>query len=163
MELDELARTFDVGQCAQPVALDERGLGNGVEIRRPFVVFDEYAQPGGVAVSIEQNGVRELTLSDDGTALGFYSTLPQPGIPKTGFLNEVYWERRGVERRRMPTTDGAQPNGHSFSPDISADGRFLAFESSATNLAEGPPMGGLPRVFVYDSQTRTGERLDVGA
>ena len=32
---------------------------------------------------------------------------------------------------------GTQPNGRSASPSISADGRFVAFESTATNLVAG--------------------------
>ena len=37
-------------------------------------------------------------------------------------------------RRLSVSSAGRQANGHSESPAISADGRFLAFESSASNL-----------------------------
>ena len=40
----------------------------------------------------------------------------------------------GQTRRLSVSSSGQQSNGHSESPAISADGRFLAFESSASNL-----------------------------
>lgn len=40
----------------------------------------------------------------------------------------------GQTRRLSVSSSGRQSNGHSASPAISADGRFLAFESSASNL-----------------------------
>ncbi|MFI9237034.1 hypothetical protein [Streptomyces sp. NPDC053079] len=40
--------------------------------------------------------------------------------------------------------DGTEANGDSFSPRISADGRFVAFASTATNLVpDSPAYGGL--------------------
>ncbi len=43
-------------------------------------------------------------------------------------------------------------NGFSDSPDISSDGRFVAFRSSATNLVSGDT-NGVSDVFVFDRQT----------
>src|SRR5262249_36368541 len=47
---------------------------------------------------------------------------------------------------------GAQSNDHSLYPAISADGRFVAFESLASNLVAGDANGWLD-VFVHDRQT----------
>jgi Tol biopolymer transport system component len=44
---------------------------------------------------------------------------------------------------------GGTPNGSSYSPDISADGRFVAYVSDATNLVPGD-LNDVPDVFMYD-------------
>jgi hypothetical protein len=62
----------------------------------------------------------------------------------------------------VPTTirlsiapDGAQANGPSFAPAISPDGRFVAFNSSATNLVRpdlnAAPAGPNPPLFLRDT------------
>ena len=47
---------------------------------------------------------------------------------------------------------GGHPNKNSFSPSISADGRFVAFTSYAPNLVPGDTNGDFD-VFVHDRQT----------
>lgn len=47
-------------------------------------------------------------------------------------------------------SDGTQSNGHSFSVDISADGRFVAFSSDATNLVPDDT-NQAPDIFVRDT------------
>ena len=47
-------------------------------------------------------------------------------------------------------SDGSQANGDSFNQEISADGRFIAFESSATNLVSGDT-NGVDDVFLRDT------------
>jgi len=66
--------------------------------------------------------------------------------------------------------DGLAANGSVGSPSISADGRFVAFQSTATNLAPGVPEDEYrSRVYVHDrltrrttlgSATESGELLD---
>ena len=55
---------------------------------------------------------------------------------------------------------GGQPDAPSTSPAISADGRFLAFESSASNLVVGD-VNGECDVFVFDCAMGTLERISV--
>ncbi len=57
---------------------------------------------------------------------------------------------------------GAQADGASTRPAISADGRFVAFVSEATNLVAGDT-NGAPDVFVRDTQAGTTTRVSVGA
>ena len=47
----------------------------------------------------------------------------------------------GTTRRVSVSSGGVQGNGDSFDPAISADGRFVAFESDATNLVPGDTNG----------------------
>ena len=55
---------------------------------------------------------------------------------------------------------GAEANAFSTSPSVSADGRFVAFQSDATNLVPGDT-NGWADVFVYDRQTGAIERDSV--
>ncbi|MFZ1428317.1 MAG: hypothetical protein WAS21_16270 [Geminicoccaceae bacterium] len=68
---------------------------------------------------------------------------------------------RGLTERVSLGQDGAQGNGDSTSSAISAVGRFVAFESSATNLVPGDT-NEQRDVFVRDRQTGRTERVSVG-
>jgi len=57
---------------------------------------------------------------------------------------------------------GVEGNSLSFQARISADGRFVAFHSSATNLVAGDT-NAAQDVFVRDLQTNTTERVSVAA
>jgi hypothetical protein len=58
----------------------------------------------------------------------------------------------GTTTRVSVTSTGLQANGASFNPSISADGRYVAFHSRATNLrpAGTASGGGIMQVFVVD-------------
>ncbi|TDE01490.1 S8 family serine peptidase [Jiangella asiatica] len=56
---------------------------------------------------------------------------------------------------------GAEGNSDSVAPAISADGRYVAFESLATTLADGDTPFTMD-VFVHDRVTGTTERVSVG-
>lgn len=60
-----------------------------------------------------------------------------------------------VERLSDVSGGGAQGNHYSFSPGLSADGRYVSFESFATNLDPSHPNGpnGPMRIFVHDRAT----------
>lgn len=55
---------------------------------------------------------------------------------------------------------GAQGNGDSFYPSISADGRYIAFESYASNLVAGDT-NGVGDVFVYDRNDGSISRVSI--
>ena len=57
---------------------------------------------------------------------------------------------------------GNQANASSFDPSISADGRFVAFTSSASNLVPGDTNNNRD-VFVRDLSTNTTTRVSVGS
>lgn len=58
------------------------------------------------------------------------------------------------------SSSGVQASGSSDEPSVSADGRFIAFQSSASNLVPGDT--GSQDVFVHDRQTGTTERVSIG-
>ena len=100
-------------------------------------------------------------VSADGRYVAFQSdsTNLVPG-PASGFT-DIYLRDTciGAATGCTPTTtrisvgnDGSLPNGNSRSPAISASGRYVAFDSSATNLFPGSTQtGGAADVFVRDT------------
>src|SRR4051794_40288023 len=76
-----------------------------------------------------------------------------------------------VTERVSVGADGRQADGYSYAAGISADGRHVAFVSSATNLVPGDTNGescgtvlnpSCPDVFVHDRATGRTERVSVG-
>jgi Tol biopolymer transport system component len=55
----------------------------------------------------------------------------------------------------------SQASGNSDSPEISADGRFVVYRSSATNLLTMANTNDGPHVFLYDAQTASNTLLSV--
>ncbi len=68
---------------------------------------------------------------------------------------------RTLERVSL-ASDGTEADGHSYNPAISADGRFVAFASYATNLVAGDTNNWVD-VFVRDRQTGTTVRVSVAS
>ena len=55
------------------------------------------------------------------------------------------------------TSTGGAANSQSTNPSTSADGRYVAFESYATNIGTGSSGKGVQDIYVYDYQTNTTE------
>ncbi|NIS65842.1 MAG: hypothetical protein GTO05_11935, partial [Gemmatimonadales bacterium] len=66
----------------------------------------------------------------------------------------------GVTERVSVAVVGGEPNGESMAPALSADGRFVAFHSEATNLVVGDTNGAMD-VFRYDRDTGDTIRVSV--
>ncbi|MDD3006736.1 MAG: PKD domain-containing protein [Candidatus Pacebacteria bacterium] len=70
----------------------------------------------------------------------------------------VYDNLDGATERVSVATDGTQAEKASNSPSISADGRYVFFESMSDNLVSGDN-NGKEDLFVYDRQTKTIARV----
>jgi Tol biopolymer transport system component len=68
----------------------------------------------------------------------------------------------GNTTRVSVASDGTQSNHDSYNPSISADGRFVAFESEATNLVSGDT-NNFRDIFVHDRQTGQTTRVSVAS
>lgn len=78
-------------------------------------------------------------------------------------LNDVFVFDRGLGTlERIVGLAGAEPDAASDDPDVSADGRWVAFSSLATNLVADDTEGNLD-VFLHDRQTDTTIRLSEDA
>src|SRR4051794_12803214 len=91
-------------------------------------------------------------LSADGTRVAFVSSATNlVNGDHNGVADVFLTERDGHVTRISVAADGGDANGPSSNPDLSADGRFAVFESSASNLVNGDNDGAAD-VFVRDLQ-----------
>ena len=67
---------------------------------------------------------------------------------------------RGPTTRVSMASDGTEGNSWSDTPSLSVNGRYVAFSSSADNLASGDT-NNVPDIFVHDRQTATTTRVSV--
>ncbi|HEX2620094.1 MAG TPA: hypothetical protein VHL11_08100 [Phototrophicaceae bacterium] len=75
----------------------------------------------------------------------------------------IYDEPDSVETRLVSVSSSGEPgNDGSDTPSISADGRYIAFNSSATNLVTDDT-NEIPDVFVYDQVTGVTSRISIDA
>lgn len=70
----------------------------------------------------------------------------------------VYDTQNKTLLRASVSTDGAQGNAWSYSPSISADGRYVTFGSFASNLVPNDP-NWRPDIFLHDNQTGETSRV----
>ena len=102
-------------------------------------------------------------LSADGRYAAFYSDASNLVSGDTNSARDVFiHDRQAGETTRVSVDSaGAQANGDSFEPAVSADGRFVAFSSAATNLVAGDT-NDANDVFVRDRQANTTSRVSLG-
>jgi len=99
---------------------------------------------------------RSPVISADGRFVAFVSFASDLVAGDTNgkfdvFVRDLQAETAGATTLVSVKSDGIQGNGNSSSPVISADGRFVAFQSFATNLVAGDT-NGTADVFVRDLQ-----------
>ena len=112
----------------------------------------------------QKNGdVATTAISADGRFVGFISNSTNLVAGDTNDSFDVFLHDRqlGTTERVSVASDETQGNSVSFSPSISADGRYVAFSSSATNLDPGGTDGGFQDVLVRDRQTGTTARVNI--
>lgn len=75
----------------------------------------------------------------------------------------VYDRKRGVTTRVSVASDGAQGDADSFSPAMSRNGRYVAFQSRATNLDGADTNGDVRDIYVHDRKKGTTVRVALTA
>ena len=103
------------------------------------------------------------SISNDGRYVAFQSTATNlvAGDTNGAFDIFVHDTLTGATTRASVDSAGLQGNGFSNLPSISDDGRYVAFESTATNLVAGDT-NGMSDIFVHDTVTGTTTRVSVG-
>ncbi|CAA0111745.1 Uncharacterised protein [Halioglobus japonicus] len=115
------------------------------------------------SAGVLSNGDSEsMSLSGDGRYVAFDSTASNlvPGDTNASVDIFVRDLLEGVTTRVSLTSAGGQANSHSSNPAISADGRFVAFQSKATNLVANITNNDTD-IFVHDRITGTTTRVSV--
>jgi Tol biopolymer transport system component len=109
------------------------------------------------------DGSYSCCVSADGRFVAFVSDATDLVGGDTNGAADVFVHDRQSGRTDRVSVDssGAQGNGRSgVVPAISADGRYVAFESFASNLVAGDS-NGIWDVFVHDRQTGATERVSI--
>jgi Tol biopolymer transport system component len=93
-------------------------------------------------------------ISADGNLVAFDSTATNLVPGATSRQDDVYLRSRSGAAIELvsATSTGSEPNGPSSQPDLSGDGRYVAFHTAATNLVPGGIAAG---VVVLDRVTHT--------
>jgi Tol biopolymer transport system component len=109
------------------------------------------------------SGLYGIALSADGRFVAFES-IASNLVPGDTNGREVFLRDRlnGTTERIALDPLGGQANEQSLRPSLSVDVRFVAFESSASNLVSGDT-NGVRDVFVRDRLSGTTERVSVAA
>ncbi len=93
-------------------------------------------------------------ISADGNFVAFESRATNlvPG-DTNGVIDIFVHDLRSGETKRVSVDSaGLEANGRSENPSISADGRFIAFQSGATNLVR-PDLNVKDDIYVHDQET----------
>ncbi len=101
------------------------------------------------------------SLSADGRYVAYHSFAPDlvPGDTNDQADIFVYDRQTGAIERVSVATDGTEAvGGNSFSPVMSGDGRYVVFQSMATNLV-ADDTNGVWDVFLHDRQTGATTRV----
>jgi Tol biopolymer transport system component len=119
------------------------------------------------SAGVQANGVsgaHGISMSPDGRYVAYDSSANNlvPG-DSNGSTDIFVFDRQLSRTERVSVaSNGTQSNGLSWYPSISADGRYVAFTSSATNLVPGDG-NGVFDAFVRDRISGTTERVSVSS
>src|SRR5688572_4209052 len=103
-------------------------------------------------------------ISADGRYVAFASWASNLVAGDTNGSGDVFVRDRqtGTTERVSVASGGSEGDADSWEPAISADGRYVAFSSSASNLVPDDTNGTFD-VFIRDRQTGTTERVSVAS
>jgi Ca2+-binding RTX toxin-like protein len=134
---------------------------------RDIFVYDRTLQTT-TRVNVDSNGIQsndysdDVTISADGRYVAFYSSATNLVAGDTNARADVFVYDRNLQTTTRVSVDssGVQGDASSDYPSMSADGRYVAFYSSATNLVTGDT-NSTGDIFVYDRTTGSTTRVSV--
>jgi hypothetical protein len=137
------------------------GVGNDTNGSTDIFVHD--LQTGATnRVSVDSTGIQgnghsyAPSISGDGKYVAFYSEANNLVASDNNFSADVFVHdlQTGITTRVSVDSAGSEGNGGSYFPSISSDGKFVAFESDATNLlGGGNDANGSTDIFVYERES----------
>jgi Tol biopolymer transport system component len=110
----------------------------------------------------DDNSLWFLSMSPDGRFVAFMSNATNLVANDTNQWTDVFVRDRllGTTERVSVDSAGNEGNVDAYYPSISADGRFVSFESRSSNLVTGDG-NHESDIFVHDRSTGTTERVSV--
>jgi Tol biopolymer transport system component len=111
------------------------------------------SQQGAQANAHSQNPA----ISGDGRYVAFSSDATNVVLGDVNGFSDIFVADRitGTITLDSVSSAGVQANGSNFKPALSQDGRYLVFESSATNLVTPNTAVGVTNIYLRDRQTNT--------
>jgi LPXTG-site transpeptidase (sortase) family protein len=96
------------------------------------------------------------SISPDGRYVAFQSNASNLVAGDVGGWQDIFVRDRGTNTTTLVSVNSSevQGNASSYRPSISANGRYVAFESNASNLVAGDA-NGMSDIFVRDIQAGT--------
>jgi hypothetical protein len=112
----------------------------------------------------ESSQYTNLAVSADGSVVVFASRATNlVWYDKNGFADVFVRDRSAHTTTRISVAkDGTEGNGASSNCTISADGRYIAFESQASNLVPGDN-NHVADIFLYDRNTKAISRISLAS
>ena len=120
---------------------------------------------GGAAITPDGRFIAFVTLANlDGSTDAGQTPMAQVYVYdlRTASFDRVSQSSAGASANGPSSTDSSAGGGVFRKPGISADGRYVVFESEATNLVPGDT-NGLADVFVRDRSLATTTRVSVSS
>ncbi len=106
----------------------------------------------------------EPAISADGNWVAFSSNSTQLIVNDTFGMRDIFlWNRASSTIERVSVTQtGDEADSLSYVPALSADGRFIAFRSHASNLVAGDS-NSMGDIFLSDRQNGTMQRVNLSS
>ncbi|NJM99478.1 MAG: hypothetical protein HC800_22150 [Phormidesmis sp. RL_2_1] len=110
------------------------------------------------------NNADSPSISSNGRFITFQSSASNLVEGDTNQRNDIFvYDRETHQVERISVSNsGAQSNGDSYPPSISGDGRYVAFQSAASNLIDNDT-NNESDIFVYDRDENSIERVSVSS
>ncbi|MBI3784005.1 MAG: PD40 domain-containing protein [Deltaproteobacteria bacterium] len=154
------SKFYNSGTCPE-IVVHDRCLSNGAPVTGSCTV-------GNIIASVATDGTRTNqrseypVISANGRVVAFQSSANNldPADPST--LDSIYVRDLDKNKTEFVSVDsfGVTSNNLAYVPSVSADGRFVSFESLGSNLVPGDN-NGLFDTFVHDRLTGATERVTV--
>ncbi len=115
---------------------------------------------GGITrVSVDSNGAQSNSgsyspqITDDGRRVIFQSHATNLVAGDVNGKFDIFSHDQGDNKTSLVSAkpDGTQANNHSYHPQVTPDGRFVVYESDATNLTADPYIAGFSNIFLRDN------------
>ncbi|SDD13462.1 WD40-like Beta Propeller Repeat [Paenibacillus sp. UNCCL117] len=141
----------------------DAGTAAPVEIKQTLSVTDRSTGAAEIIPRGAEDEVLEdyFSMSADGNQIVFSTYVNQDDEEEEFRYGGVYVYDRTQKKLENINRgyDGSAADGAGEHPSISADGRYVAFSSDASNLVPGTDSRDGEQVYVYDRTTQTMERI----
>jgi Tol biopolymer transport system component len=155
---------FVVFRTVSPLVPDDTNRDTDVYLRdRQAGTIELVSRTNSGGLGNGRSGGGKSAVSPDGRYVAFDSQASNLVAGDTNGFNDIFVRDRVARttKRVNLSTYGAQADNYSFTPSISADGRYVAFDSIATTLVPGDT-NGKGDVFRRDLATGVTVRVSVG-